>query len=186
MKKILFILVLMISACSWRSPNSKFYMMDSAGLSELSAKKMNIAVARVKVPDLLNRAQIVVYDKNSEQVEILEFNRWGEVLPDVLQATIVDDLIAYLPNTYVKRTYFDSSNMDYNINVEINNIKAYKSDKVLMSVWWNVANSAGKVLKRGQKTYEVKAKGDSLADLITAQNEAVHLLSKDIAIDLTK
>ena len=143
-------------------------------------------MARVKVPDLLNRSQMVVYEGDGEQVEIMEFNRWGEVLPDVLQATIVNDLMAYLPNAYVKRTYFDSANLDYSVNVEINNLKAYKGEKVVLSAWWNVANSSGKILKRGQKTYEVTVDSDSLSDLVAAQNEAVHLLAKDIASDLAK
>ena len=113
MKKILYVLLVLVSACSWRSPSSKFYMMDSVNLNEVSPRKINVAVSAVKVPELLNRAQMVVYDKNSDQVEILEFDRWGEALPDLLQATVVNDLMAYLPNAYIKRTYFDSQNMDY-------------------------------------------------------------------------
>ncbi len=186
MKKLLYVLLLSIVACSWRSPDSKFYMMDSAGLNELSNKKVNVAVARVKVPDLLNRAQMVVYESDNDQIEIMEFSRWGEVLPDVLQATVVNDLIAYLPNAYIKRSYFDSSNMDFNVNIEINNLKAYRGEKVVLSAWWNVANLSGRVIERGQKTYEVAVKGKSTEALVAAQNEAVHLLSKDIAADLLK
>lgn len=110
MKKVWVILLVLISACSWRSPDSKFYMMNSKDLHEISSRKINISVARVKVPDLLNRSQMVVYVKDSNQVKFLEFNRWGEAFPDVLQTTIVNDLMAYLPNAYVKRTYFDSQN----------------------------------------------------------------------------
>lgn len=186
MKKILCVLLVLVSACSWRSPSSKFYMMDSSNLSEISPRKMNVAVAAVKVPELLNRAQMVVYDKNSDQVEIMEFDRWGETLPDLLQTTIVNDLMAYLPNAYIKRTYFDSQNMNYNVNVEINNIKAYKGEKVILSAWWNITNAKGSIISRGQKTYEIATEGDSLQDLVRAQNEAVHLLSKDIAEDLLK
>ena len=129
---------------------------------------------------------MVVYEKDSNQVKILEFNRWGEVLPDVLQSTVVNDLIAYLPNAYIKRTYFDSQNTDYNINIEINDIKAYEDDKVVLSAWWNVLNGEGKTLYRGQKTYEVSAEGEAFDDLVVAQNKAVHMLSKDIANYLIK
>ena len=124
MKKLWVVLFILISACSWRSPDSKFYMMNSRDLNELSSKKINVAVGRVKVPDLLNRSQMVVYEKDSNQVKILEFNRWGEVLPDVLQATVVNDLMAYLPKSYVERSYFDSKTARYNVNIEVNNIQA--------------------------------------------------------------
>ena len=187
MKKTAIIgLFILLSACSWRSPNAEFYVMNSQGLSEISARKLNIAVARVKVPDMLDRAQMVVYDKDSDKVNILEFNRWVEVLPDILQSTITNDLIAYLPNAYIKNTYFDSTQMQYSVNVEINRIAAYTGDKVILSAWWNITNAGGYVLRREQVSYEIKVKGDSISDLVEAQSEAVHQLSKAIAEQLAK
>ena len=146
---------------------------------------MSVAVARVKVPDLLDRAQLVVYEENGE-VKILEFNRWGEILPDVLQATVVNDLIAYLPNAFVKRTYFDNQNVIYNVNIEVNNIQAYQGDKVILSAWWNISDAKGNILTRQQGQYETKVEGKSMQDLVAAQSQAVHLLSKDIAEYLLK
>ena len=178
-------MLFVISACSWRSPNSTFYMMNSRGLSPLSEQKMSVAVAQVKVPDLLDRSQIVVYEKNGE-VKILEFNRWGESFPDVLQTTVVNDLIAYLPNAFVKRTYFDNQNVTYNVNIEVNSIQAYPRDKVLLSAWWNIADAKGNILARRQGEYDAKVHGGSIQNIVAAQAQAVHLLSKDIAEALIK
>jgi len=186
MKKLLYFLVIILTACSWRSPNSSFYMMNSENLSPISDKKISVAVATVKVPDLLDRAQMVVYESGNDQVQIMEFNRWGEVLPDVLQATVVNDLIAYLPQAFVKRTYFDSQNATYNVNIEVNTLKAYRGDQVLLSSWWNIANAKGKILMRHQGTYEAKVAGRSIDDLVNAQTQTVHKLSKDIAEQLVK
>ena len=185
-KTVLLGLLLLLSACCWRSPNSEFYIMNSQGLQAVSPRHLNIAVARVKVPDMLDRAQMVVYDKDSDKVNILEFNRWVEVLPDVLQSTITNDLIAYLPNAYVKNTYFDSAQMQYSVNVEINHIAAYRGDKVILSAWWNISNASGRVIKREQASYEVKVEGDSIQALVEAQSDAVHQLSKAIAEQLAK
>ena len=186
MKKLICLLILFLSACSWRSPNSEFYMMNSHGLSPLSEKKMNITVAKIKVPDLLDRSQMVVYDADTNQVNILEFNRWGEVLPDVLQNTIVNDLIAYLPQSYVRRTYFDSSYAQYSINIEINNLQAYRGEKVILSAWWNIVDSKGKILLRKQGTYTTEVDGKSIQSLVDAQMQAVHALSQDIASNILK
>ncbi|MBP1532356.1 MAG: membrane integrity-associated transporter subunit PqiC, partial [Alphaproteobacteria bacterium] len=124
MKKLLWGLFLMLCACSFRSPNSQFYMMSSQGLPTLSDKNMSIAVAKVKVPDMLDKSQMVIYDGNSgdevAEVKILEFQRWAEVYPEMLQNTVTNDLIAYLPNAYVERTYFDSNKALYSINIEVN------------------------------------------------------------------
>lgn len=181
MKRILFFLVVFICACSWRSPNSKFYMMNSQGLLPLSSRQFNIAVSKVKVSDLLNRSQMVIYRSDNNQIEILEFDRWGEVLPDVIQTTVVNDLIDYLPNSFIKRTYFDSQSATYNLNIEINTLRAYRGEKVVLSVWWNISNSVGKTLCFEQRTYETRVNGQSIESLVKAQSEAIHQMSKDIA-----
>ena len=187
MKRLfLSIVIMFLAACSFRSPNSEFYMMSSTGLAPVSQKRMSVAVAKVKVPDLLDRSQMVTYDSRNNQVNILEFNRWAEVLPDVLQTTVTNDLIAYLPQAYVKRTFFDNNGVNYNVNIEINKMQAYRGKKVILSAWWNIANASGRVLKRQQQTYETTVKGDSMADLVEAQSQAVHLMSKDIAQQLLK
>lgn len=181
MRKFICGLFLVLCACSFRSPDSTFYMMNSDGLSPVSERKINVAVARVKVPDLLDRAQMVAYEKNSDEVQILEFNRWGESFPDMLQATITNDLMAYLPNAFIKRTYFDNANMTYSVNVEINTLKVYRDDKVVLSAWWNISNAGGAVIKRDQVSYEVPVQGNSIQDMVNAQSEAVHKMSRDIA-----
>ena len=182
MKKIAALLVLFVlSACSWRSPNSSFYVMKSADLQPISEKKINVLVERVKVPDMLDRAQMVINDKDSSKIQVLEFERWGEVYSDIIQSTVTDDLIAYLPNAYVKRTYSDGDATMYAVNIEVNKIKAYKEDKVILSVWWNIRDTKGKIVGRKQGRYEAKVHGDDIQDLVNAQAETVHQMSRDIA-----
>lgn len=187
MKKLCMILSIMIlTACSWRSPNSVFYVMDSSGIEPLSNKKISVSVAKVKVPDMLDKQQMVISDKKSSQIQVLEFERWGEVYPDVLQSTITNDLMSYLPNAYVKRTYFDSENTMYSVNVEINRLQAYKGNKVLLSAWWNIKDAKGNVISKKQEDYEALVSGDNIQDLVDAQAMAVRRLSKDIALSLIK
>lgn len=182
MKKIAILgLGLLLSACSFRSPQSQFYVMDSRGLEAVSEKSMSVAVGRVKVPDMLDKAQMVVYDKDSSQVQILEFHRWAEVLPDVLQSTLTNDLIVYLPQAYVERAYFDSNQRDYSVNVEINRIEAYKGDKVILTAWWNIKDKKSKVLKKVQGRYMAEAQGNSISDLVAAESAALHQMSREIA-----
>jgi uncharacterized lipoprotein YmbA len=186
MKKWILGLFLVLCACSWRTPNSTFYMMNSDGLEPVSNRKISVSVARIKVPDLLDRSQIVVYEKNDGEVKIDEFNRWGEAFPEVLQATVTNDLMAYLPNAFIKRTYFDSGNLDYSVNIEINQMAAYVGDKVVLSAWWNIANASGRVVKRSQEKFAVPMSGNTMEDVVKAQNAAVHQLSKAIAEQLKR
>ena len=188
MKKITFILSLFLCACSLGgySKNSTFYMMDSNNLPEISQRKINVGISKVNVPDLLNKPQIVVYEKDSQKVEILEFERWGETLPYVLQNTVTNDLQWYLPQSFVKSVEFSSETLDYTVKIKINKLEAIKEDKVILSAWWHVEDKKGKILKRKQGTYEVKVTSNEIGDLVKAQNQAVHYLSKDIAEALSK
>lgn len=176
---------MLLTACCMRSPNSSFYVMESSGLQPISAKKISVSVARVKVPDMLDKPQMIISDKNTSKIQVLEFERWAEVYPDVLQSTITNDLIKYLPNAYVKRTYFDSENTAYSVSVEINRLQAYSGDKVVLSAWWNIKDNNGNIISKKQKSYEAKAAGDKIQDLVNAQAFAVHKMSRDIAVDLT-
>lgn len=187
MKKIILLcMVILLNACSFRSPQSQFYVMNSSDVNSLSDKTMNVAINQVKVPEMLDKTQMVVYDKDSAEVRILEFHRWAEVLPDIVQTTVVNDLIAYLPNAYVKRANYDNKSLQYNINVEINDLKAYTDDKVVLSAWWSICDNNGKVLKRVQQTYTAPVKKSGMQALVEAQADAVHQMSRDIAENLLK
>jgi uncharacterized lipoprotein YmbA len=188
MKKISILLALLLGACSFGgySKNSTFYMMNSENLSPVSEHKINVGVSKVNVPDLLNKPQMVVFDKDSQTIEIKEFERWGEPLPYVLQNTVTNDLQKYLPNAFVKSIEYASETLDYTVKIKINKIEAYEDDKVILSAWWHIEDAKGKILKRDQGTYEAVTGGDEISDLVKAQNRVVHDLSRDIALALSK
>ena len=182
MKKLIICLwVICLNACCFSSPNAEFYMLNSDGLSPLSDRYFSISVPVVKVPEVLERPQMVTYSPEGNQVQILEFSRWGETLPYVLQNTLTNDLMAYLPNAYVKSSRYASEKMRYNVEVEVNNLKAFKGEKAELSVWWSIRNAAGENSRRRQGFYEAVVGDESMDALVRAQNEAVHQLSRDIA-----
>jgi uncharacterized lipoprotein YmbA len=187
MKKIwVLVFILFINACCFHSPNATFYMMNSDGLEAISSKKLSVSVKSVKVPELLNKQQLVIYKKDSNEVNILEFSRWGENLPFVLQNVITNDLMVLLPNSFIKSTKFANDNQVYNVSVEINKIEAIPGDKVKIYVWWNIDSKNGVLLKRKQAEYEYVVNGNSIDELVKSENQAMHLLSKDIASTLVK
>lgn len=185
-KFALFCISLLLISCSFRSPQSQFYVMNSSGLTSLSEQKMNVMVNRVKVPDMLDKSQMVIYEKDSPEIKILEFHRWAEVLPDIIQTTVTNDLMVYLPNSYVKASYFGNDAAQYDVDIEINRIEAHQGGDVILSSWWSIRDKNGKTLKREQGTYTAQSSGDSISDLVDAQSRAVHSMSREIAESLLK
>lgn len=183
-KFVLFCASLLLISCSFRSPKSQFYVMNSNNLSSLSSKNMTISVRQVKVPDILDKSQMVIYDKDTPEVKILEYHRWADVLPDIIQTTVTNDLMAYLPNSYVKSAYFDYDLAPYSVSIEINRIEAHQGGDVILSAWWNIMDKKGKIIKREQSTYTSHTSGDSIQDLVEAQTIAVHQMSREIAENL--
>ena len=70
--------------------------------------------------------------------------------------------------------------------MEINRLQAYKGDKVLLSAWWNIKDDKGNVVSKKQGSYEALVNGNDIQDLVNAQASAVHELSQDIALSLTR
>lgn|SRR5574344_1167155 len=187
MKKILITLIyICLCGCVGHSPKTNFYVMNSQNLETLSNKNMNIVVNEVEVPELLDRSQIVVYETDLQQIDVMEFNRWGEPLPDILQSTISGDLSAYFPKSFVLNKDASGQQNVYFVNVHINKIEAIMANKVKLSVFWNIKNSNDAVLTKQQKKYEVVVNGSDVLSLVNAQNKVLHLLSKDIAQSLLK
>ncbi len=76
--------------------------------------------------------------------------------------------------------------MDYTVDIKINQIEAYRADKVILSAWWHIENRSGKILHRDQAIYVAEGNGSDISDLVKAQHSAVNELSRDIAISLSK
>ena len=83
------------------SPTPRFYMLSAINENQVS-KKINITpgviigVGPVKIPEYLDRPQMVTRDKEG-MLKFDEFDRWGESLDLGMARLIREDLTAMLP-----------------------------------------------------------------------------------------
>lgn len=178
---------LLLSACfSGRSPNSSFYMLEQLAQNKISDKKISILVEQIKLPELIDRPQIVLKEENSPQISISEFNRWGEPLSNVIRQTLIGNLSTYLPNAFIKPDNYDTSGkFDYTLLVEVNKFIGEKNNAVYLDVWWTVKNSKGKIIAREKSTFETFMEKD-YASYVEAQSYNLDELSIKIAKLLEK
>ncbi len=83
------------------SPNSRFYMLKAVS-EEQAGQRLDIpsdviiAIGPVKIPEYLNRPQIVTQDKNG-LLNFAQFDRWAEILDVGMARVIIRDLRVMLP-----------------------------------------------------------------------------------------
>lgn len=106
------------------SPTPRFYMLSSINETQVS-KKINITpsliieVGRVKIPQYLDRPQMVTKNKEGT-FKFDEFNRWGEPLDLGLARLVRDDLTVMLPGAkFTLYPWNPSVAVKYRVVVEI-------------------------------------------------------------------
>ena len=190
MKKFIYasIAMLFLTGCfSGRTPDSKFFMMEQVkGNEVISEKKLSIQVEQILIPDLIYKPQIVLKDADSFEVNVSEFNRWAEPLPDALRQTLIDDLQSCLPNAYIAPVQYTNSLLSqYVLSIEVNHFIGTFDGKALLDVWWSVQDSTGRLLFK-EKTKLEREMQDSYSDYILTQSQLVNELAKVIATKISK
>ncbi len=178
--------ILLTGCFSGRSPDSKFFLLESSQTKEVvSLNKTSILVEPITIPDLIYKPQIVLKEKDSPEIVISEFNRWGEPLPDILRQTLVDDLQTYLPNAYIKPELYttNTSGYNYRLNVEVNHFIGVFDGMAVLDVWWTLKNKNGKTILREKSRFETKME-DSYQNYVSSQSKMMSDLAKTIALKI--
>ncbi len=187
MKKFVLLCVgsILLTGCfSGRSPDSKFFMLESvSNENAVSLNKTSLLVEPIVIPDLIYKPQIVLKEKDTPEIVISEFDRWGEPLPDVLRQTLVDDLQSYLPNAYIKPELYstNTSGYKYRLSVEVNHFIGAFDGVAVLDVWWTLKDKNGKTIVREKSKFETKMDG-SYQDYIVVQSRMLADLAKTIAL----
>ena len=159
MKWVLMIFVLGLSGClsipTSRTP--QFYTLSAAG--DPASQKLKIAsdviigVGPIKIPNYLDRPQIVTRDKN-KMLQFAQFDRWGEALDTGLARLIREDLTVMLPQAKLTLYPWNPSiAVKYQVVVEIVQLDSELDQNMDLVVQWtiiDVQNSKALVIKRSE------------------------------------
>lgn len=185
MKKYLFFsLLMLISACAF-TQNSRFYQLQAAQESKaVSSKKMSVGIEEVVVPRYLDRPQIVLTEKDSNELKVSEFDRWAEPLSSSITRVLADDIALYLPQSFVKPQFFTSEYFTYSVKVEINRFDAVMDEKVIFDAWWSIYKGQRLIARGRTKENALIFKG--FDGIVTEQNILLDKMAKQIALKLSK
>jgi len=168
------------------SPNPRFYMLSAINQPEVS-KKINITpgviigVGPVKLPEYLNRPQMVTKDSHGI-LKFDEFDRWGESLDLGIARLIREDLTVMLPGA--KLTLYPwnpSMAVKYQVNAEVVQLDSELDGDMVFVVQWviiDAQNSKTVMIKRSE--FRIPIMPQNYSGLVKTLNQACASLSSQI------
>ena len=188
MKKYLIIAgCLLLNSCMFgTSKPSDFYSLQAeTAITSLSKAKYSIGVNEVGVFGNLSNPQIILKEKDSTQQSISETNRWAESLDTMIQYTLVNNLMGYLPNAYIKPRTYSSETFKYSISLDVNQMTGVLGEQAVLAVWWKINNAGGETMT--QKYSHFSAPVENTYDsYVRTQSELLNKLAKEIATFIAK
>ena len=176
----------LLAACLSRSPDSAFYSLETiAPAQPLSQRKMTVAVNRAVVPSYLDKPQIVMRDSAGVELQISEYQRWGETLSSMLSRVMADDLGLLLPNAQIRPQNFMPQTYQYYLTLEVNRMDGTWNKQAVLDVWWTISNNYNKVYKRGRSSLSAPM-GKSYEEYVQIQSKLLAEAAAQIAESLAK
>ena len=183
-KYIAVVFATILCACANRYSGPAYYSLgDDVNGRAISADKMSVDVARIKIPEYMDRPQIVTTDGVS--VNISQDNRWAENLSPMLGRRIMDGIRTRITGASVKSVDFIGTPADYTIFVEVYRMDGALPGTVRMDASYSINGPDGNALRTRRVEYSSDS-ADDYADYVRKLGEMVDMLSRDISRDLTR
>ncbi len=191
MKKLLLVLVAlnacvsMLSACSGSAP-TRFYVLSNLPQSAQppvnTGRDIAVGVGPLDLPDYLDRAQIVTRTGHNE-LNLAEFDKWGESLKDNANQVLAENLAVLLPTKKV-HTYpwKRSTSLDYQVVVKITRFDHTEGGETVLHARWNILSGDGnKELLSRETRYTERPDGTGYPATVAAMNRVLAQFSRDVA-----
>ncbi len=183
-------LVVILTGCA-SSPSSKFHQLSPLQNKTSVAHDVSpdqsqvIAIGPVRMPDYLDRPQIVTRSGKNE-LKLSEFDRWAGSLGDDVNRVLVEDISGLLPaerfSVMIWTPYLESQvPASYRVEVLVDRFDGTLGDAVLLRAQWAVFAKDRILLLNKESEISKKINGISYDALVTAMSDALERLSSDIS-----
>jgi len=169
------------------SPTSRFYALRTLDKSQVG-QKLNfpankiIGVGPVKIPEYLNRPQIVTEDKN-RMLTFAQFDRWGESLDFAINRLINENLIASFPGASIEMYPWNLFiPVRYKIYIDVVQMESRLDKDLFFAAQWSIIDLKNKkmaITKRSEFRQSIKP--HNYSGLVEALSTVCASLSNEIA-----
>ncbi|GAI83624.1 unnamed protein product [marine sediment metagenome] len=184
---ILFLTLIYLGGCTSTKP-SRFYVLSSlssSGIEEQAeAEGLDIAIGigPVKLPEYLDRPQIVT-QSSSNELHIGDYDRWAENLQENFSRVLSENLSILLSTDRVfVYPWSGYTPIDYQVEIEVTQFIGKLGESTSLAVRWTIIRGdEKKVLLMQKASFTESTKTGGYKAIVAAQSKAVTSLSREIA-----
>lgn len=189
---ILAILAASLGGCG-STPASRFYHLDSlaggSGTGQAAqGGKMVVAIGPVRIPDYLDRPQIITR-RGENEFRLSEFDRWAGSLENDIVRVLSENVSAQLPPSHylvIRWSPLLESQIasSYRVELIVNRFEGELDGQVVLKAQWGIF-SDGKFILHNESRIAEPVAGKDYSLLVRAMSAALEKLSRDIAAEIT-
>ncbi len=169
------------------TPNPRFYTLGAIGENQ-AAQKFNIApntiigVGPVRIPEYLNRPQIVTKDEEG-MLTFAQFDRWGEPLDLALSRLISANLTLLLPGVNMEVYPWNIAiPVEYQVLADVVQLESELDKDLFFAAQWSLLDAQNnKMLFTKRFEFRKPIEPHSYSGLVGTLSMACASLSRDIA-----
>jgi uncharacterized lipoprotein YmbA len=178
----------MVFACRSVTPSVNYYIIDSLAaeknLSDTVAEpeSWTIAIGPVRLPEYVNRVQMVVRNGSSE-LEVSEFHRWANYPDRLVQQVLEDNLQVLVPGARVMSNPLPVGlKPDVTLAVRFGELVGTADKTMRLRATWTVRGEGEPPTERSWRTHiSEPISGTGFKALAAAHSRALEALSREIA-----
>lgn len=185
-------LVLLTAVGCAQTPPSDFYVLSSMAATQTSSgaqtrESLSIGVGPVKIPEYLNRTQIVTRTGRN-RLDVNEFNRWGGSLASNITGVVAENLSVLMgtDEVFVFPTQ-DPIIPRYRVILSVTRFDGTLGDRAELDARWLITGPRRREqLATGRTKVQELPAGSDYAAYVAAQSRALEALSREIAAELVR
>jgi uncharacterized protein len=179
-------LLTLLGACSFLKPHAdptKYYVLTAAPLeAPAQATPLSVGVDRITLPEYLQRPELVAR-RGSNELQVSEYDRWGEPLKDGFARALRQDLALRLAKDQVMQAPWEAARApDVVVDVDVRRFERVDDAAAELHAGWSLRNGRdGTVAMRRDASLRQPLRGKDGQATAAALSEAVAALSAEIA-----
>jgi uncharacterized lipoprotein YmbA len=184
-------LMLVLGGClggGSQTPPTRYFVLNSVYTAEKEIQPVTdlkndiVVIGPIKLTQVLDRPQIIIRHSDNE-IRVADLDRWAEPLQENLTRVVVDNLEVLLSRGRVIRFPPDRSiQVTYQVLMEVTRFDGKPGDAVVLRARWAIfRDNDDTLLLKQESVLNEPSKGDTIAEMVSAQSRLVAKLSREIA-----